>query len=291
MLWGFLAVFLKVALDYEDPITLAWFRFCIAFIVLTIVLSIRNKKKLKILKNPPRVAILAAIALGGNYVTYIMGIDKTSPSNAQVFIQIGPVVLVLASIFIFKEKVTKAQLVGFLIAITGFVLFFFEQLNEIIFEDQENYKTGSFLIICSAISWACFATLQKSIAHKYDPQSLNLIHFAIPSVMLFPFVDFTVFQDTSPMVWLLIIFLGVNTILAYGALAESFQFIESNKIAVIIIINPIITITTMSVLSYFEFDFVEAEVISIYGVLGALLVISGAVLAVSRKSKNIEIEK
>lgn len=289
--WGFLAVFLKVSLKYVDPITLSWFRFIIALIVLVIVLYLRDKRKLNIIKHPPIVAIIAAVCLAINYITYIMGINKTSPSNAQVFMQIGPMLLAVAGIFLFKEKLSKTQLLGFLVAIGGFVLFFNEQLNAILLESHGEYKTGSLLIIGSSVSWAIFAALQKSINHKYDPQSLNIIHFAIPCLMLLPWVDFSVFQSFSFSVWLLVLFLGVNTVLAYGALAEAFQYMEANKVAVIIVINPIITIATMSVLSYLEVDFVEPEFIGLVGILGALLVISGAVLVVWRRRSNNGIQK
>jgi RarD protein len=286
MLWGFLAVFLKVSLKYIDPITLSWFRFIIALIVLTSVLYFRNKRKLSIIKKPPIIAVIAAVFLGINYVTYIMGINKTSPSNAQVFMQIGPMLLAVAGIFLFKEKLSKVQLFGFLVAIAGFGLFFNEQLNTILLDNQGEYKTGSLLIIGSSISWACFATLQKSINHKYDPQSLNIIHFAIPCLMLLPWVDFSIFQNLSFSLWLLVLFLGVNTVLAYGSLAEAFQHMEANKVAVIIVINPIITIVTMSILSYFEVEFVEPEFVGLIGIIGALLVIFGAILVVLKKTRN-----
>ncbi|MFT7163066.1 MAG: drug/metabolite transporter (DMT)-like permease, partial [Bacteroidia bacterium] len=126
----------------------------------------------------------------------------------------------------------------------------------------------------------------KSINHKYDPQSLNIIHFAIPCLMLLPWVDFSIFQNLSFSLWLLVLFLGVNTVLAYGSLAEAFQHMEANKVAVIIVINPIITIVTMSILSYFEVEFVEPEFVGLIGIIGALLVIFGAILVVLKKTRN-----
>lgn len=290
MLWGFLAVFLKVSLKYVDPITLSWFRFIIALTVLTSVLYFRDKRKLNIIKNPPIIAVIAAGFLGINYITYIMGINKTSPSNAQVFMQIGPMLLAVAGIFLFKEKLSRVQLLGFFVAIVGFSLFFSEQLNSILLASHSEYKTGSLLVIGSSICWACFAALQKSINHKFDPQSLNIIHFAIPCIMLLPWVDFSVFQNLSFSLWLLVLFLGINTVLAYGSLAEAFQYMEANKVAVIIVINPIITIITMSILSYFEVEFVEPEFVGLIGIIGALLVISGAVLVVWRRPKKSEFE-
>ena len=284
--WGFLAIFLKIALNDVDAITLSWFRFVIALIVLVILLRIKDRKKLHLVKNPPKLAIVAGIALGFNYIGFITGIDKTTASNAQIFIQTGPILLALAGILLFKEKVSKIQILGFVIAICGFVLFFNEQLNNLLTKDQGNYKLGSLLVVLSAISWACYAILQKSMVAKYNPQSLNVIIFAAPCLMLFPFIDFGVFTLLTWDVWLVIIFLGVNTVVAYGCLSEAFTYMEANKVAIIVTVNPIITIITMSILAYLEVTFIKPEIISFVGIAGGLIVIIGAILTVKRQRQN-----
>ncbi|MEQ6122170.1 DMT family transporter [Reichenbachiella sp. MALMAid0571] len=292
--WGFLAIFLKVALNHIDAITLSWFRFVIALTVLVILLFVKDSKKLNLIKRPPKLAIIAGIALGFNYIGFITGIDKTTASNAQIFIQTGPILLALAGILIFKEKVSKIQILGFVIAICGFVLFFNEQLNNLLTENQGNYKLGSLYVVLSAVSWACYAILQKSMVVKYNPQSLNVIIFAAPCLMLLPFIDFEVFVQLNWQTWLIVIFLGVNTVVAYGCLAESFRYIEANKVAIIVTLNPIITIITMSILAYLEVQFINPEVISLVGIAGGLLVITGAILTVKRQSENpqqIEVAK
>lgn len=282
LMWGFLAILLKVALNYVNAITLAWFRFAIAFVILTTILAIRDRKKLNLLKKPPKRAVLAGIALGFNYVGFITGIDHTTASNAQIFIQTGPLLLALSGIAIFKEKLSALQLTGFLIAIGGFAVFFNEQLRSLISEDQSEYITGSLMVIGAAISWACYAALQKSLVARYNPQSLNIVLFAVPGFMLLPFIDYSVFTELSFSTWLIVVFLGLNTVLAYGALAEAFQYIEANKVAIVITLNPIITIITMSVFAYMQVEFIEPEVISLVGIVGALMVITGAILAVKR---------
>jgi len=284
--WGFLAIFLKVALNQIDAITLSWFRFVIALIVLCILLLIRDPEKLHLITKPPKLAIVAGIALGFNYIGFITGIDKTTASNAQIFIQTGPLLLALAGIFIFKEKVSKIQMLGFVIAICGFALFFNEQLSNLLTEEQGNYKLGSLFVILSAISWACYAALQKSLVTKFNPQSLNVIIFAAPCLMLLPFVDFEGLTLLTWQIWLVVIFLGVNTVVAYGCLAEAFQYIEANKVAIIVTVNPVITIVTMSILAYLEVTFIKPEIISFVGIVGGLLVITGAILAVKRKTSE-----
>ena len=79
LLWGFLAIFLKVTLKYVDPVTVAWFRFAIAFVLLFLFLYIKDRKSVKILIKPPLLAVVASIGLGFNYVGYIKGVELTTP--------------------------------------------------------------------------------------------------------------------------------------------------------------------------------------------------------------------
>jgi drug/metabolite transporter (DMT)-like permease len=76
------------------------------------------------------------------------------------------------------------------------------------------------------------------------------------------------------------IFLGLNTILAYGAIAEAFRFIPANKIGIILTINPIITIVTMGFLTSIGVSWIEPERISFYGFLGAALILIGVISAI-----------
>ena len=100
-------------------------------------------------------------------------------------------------------------------------------------------------------------------------------------------MDFGNLTQIPGWVWLILLFLGVNTLLAYGFLAEAFKYLEANKVGIIITLNPMITIVAMLTLTYLEVSWIEPERISAWGILGALLVVSGAILAVrSAKPKE-----
>ena len=131
-----------------------------------------------------------------------------------------------------------------------------------------------------------YAAIQKVLVHKYNAQSLNLIIFLVPTLFLIPFVSFSDFVGLSFAVWALLAFLGLNTIIAYGALAEAFKYIDANKVGVIITVNPMITIAIMLILTALEVNWIAPEHISLWGILGAGLVVAGAILAVrSKKTK------
>ena len=66
--WGFLAIALKVSVQKVEPQTIVWFRFVVAFSVLSIWQLYHNPQSLRILVRPPLLLIFAAIALSWNYL-------------------------------------------------------------------------------------------------------------------------------------------------------------------------------------------------------------------------------
>jgi drug/metabolite transporter (DMT)-like permease len=285
LFWGFLAIFIKVTLNDVAPVVVVWFRFTVAFIFLFTYFLIKDRPKLAIIKRPPLLIVIAAVSLTVNYVGFANGINLTSPSNAQIFIQIGPITLALVGIIFFKERISVRQFFGFVVAGAGLTLFYKDQLKNLL-GSEDIYITGVLWLILAALAWTGYASLQKKMVQKFHAQQLNLIIFGLPILLLLPFIDFGSFAGFSPGLWILLIFLGINTIVAYGCLSEAFKYIEANKISVIITLNPIITFIVMSILSTMELDWIDAEVMTVVGILGAVLVIAGAILVVVAKREK-----
>lgn len=282
--WGFLAIALKIAVREINPVTLVWFRFLIAFMMLATWQLVSNRSSFVLFKKPPWLLLLAALGLSWNYMAYMLGIQYTTPSNAQLFIQTGPLLLAVAGFLIFKEKLAKKQIIGFAISIIGFSFFYRDQLGAF-FESQEKYNLGVVVTLTSAVAWATYAISQKKLVTKYPVENLNLFLFGFPALIYIPFVDFSCLQNLHYTWWLLIVFLGVNTFIAYTCLAKALKYTEANKISIIIFINPMITFITMGILTELNVSWVAHERFSLITVLGAGLVFTGAIL-VARKSKQ-----
>ena len=283
--WGFLAVALKVAVREVDPVTIVWFRFALAFVMLAVWQAAKNPASFRILKKPPLLLIIAALGLSWNYMGYMLGIDYTTPSNAQLFIQTGPITLALAGFLFFKEKLNRNQVMGFAIAIIGFSFFYRDQLSAF-FDGQEKYNLGVLLTLSGAIAWATYAILQKQLVTKFSVESLNLFLFGLPALIYLPFIDLSPLFHLHWSWWLLMVFLGANTFIAYTCLAQALKYLEANKVSVIIIINPMITFLTMGILTWADVNWVEHERFSIITILGAALVFAGAVLVVKKQKKK-----
>lgn len=284
--WGFLAIFLKIAVQRVPPQTVVWFRFVVAFFMLAGWQLMKNPSSFKILVKPPVILVIAAAGLSWNYMGYMLGIQHTSPSNAQLVIQIGPILLTLASVIFFKEKILRKQLIGFVIAAVGFVFFYSQQIQLMIGQEGQ-YNTGVLFTFSGALAWAVYAIFQKRLVISHSSASLNLFLFGLPALIYIPFVDFAPLVHLSWVWWAILIFLGINTLVAYSCLAMALKYTAANKVSIIIILNPMITFIVMGILTKMDVSWIAGEKFSILSLAGALIVLIGAVLVVGKNRRKI----
>ncbi len=285
-LWGILAIALKVALNYFDPYTIVWFRFAVATVVLVAYYAFAQPSLLSVYKRPPLLMIVGAVLLAGNYIGYMQGINYAGPAATQIMIQTGPVILGIIGFTVFKERITILRASGFAIATIGFFVFYFNQINNLEFE-QSALRVGALWTLGAAASWAGYAFVNKKLVLKYHPQQINLIIFGLPIILFLPTVNFQLFLQAYPWwVWLLMVALGLNTVVAYGTLSAAFKYTEANKISIVIIMNPVITFIVLEVMLMLNVNWFEIPPVSTLAYLGALLVIIGTILAVGMPNKK-----
>ncbi len=192
-LWGFMAIVLKVITYELSPVTVVWFRFSSAFLMLGIWTLIFHRSDFRIFRHPPYQLLLAALFLALNYTGFIAGIKYVSPSSSQIFIQIAPVTFALSGIVIFREHVSWKHIVGFIGVLAGIGLFYSEQLGEMT-AGADNFTRGMLLVLGGGLSWAVFATLQKGLVRKVRPNQLNLFIYGVCALGLTPLVSSPAFR-------------------------------------------------------------------------------------------------
>jgi drug/metabolite transporter (DMT)-like permease len=286
-LWGFMAIILKVITYDLSPVTVVWFRFIIAFLVLALWTLMFRRTDFSIFRHPPLLLFLAALFLAGNYTGFITGIKYVSPSTSQVFIQIAPVSFALSGIVIFREHVNWKHIVGFILVLAGIGLFYSEQLRDLPAE-SEHFTLGLLLVLGGGLSWAAFATAQKALLKKIGPNQVNLFIFGACTLALLPLVKFGQLEGMPAVNWYILIYLGLNTVLAYGSLAMAIKLTEATRVSVIITLNPIITFITMAILTRLNVSWIEHESFSLFSILGAMSVLCGAIVAILAGRKRTE---
>lgn len=289
LLWGVLAIALKVASKAIDSPTIVWFRFSLAFSGMLVWLLIQNPKELRILYQPSWLIVISSLALAWNYIGFMLGVEYTSPSNAQVAIQSGPVLLAVFGIVFFKEKITRIQIVGFILAILGFWIFYQQHVGAVPAGQEGQYTKGMLLTLTGAVTWAIYAALQKKLVLNYSVSTLNVFIFGLPVLLYLPFVNFASLAHLSFGYWALLVFLGANTLISYACLSLALKYLEAGKVSIIIVLNPIITFILMGILTWMQVDWIAGEHFSVLSIAGALIALAGAVLVVRKRrtQKNL----
>ena len=278
--WATLAPALKIALEVVDPITLTWIRFLIAAVIsLAFLLSRKNLRGeiLKLSKPMWGLLFLAAVMLTGNYVFYLLGLEKTTPANAQVIIQLAPALLAMGGIVLFHEKYNRWQWLGFFSLITGLVLFFKDQLDLMV-SNISSYQTGILLIVVASIVWAIYALAQKQLLRDISSLSAMTFMYVFASITLLPASAPATLLELDALHWWVVGFCAINTLVAYGAFAEAMDHWEASRVSAIVSLTPLGTIAAGAILHHYWPQLMGAEKIDLFGWIGTFMVIGGSIL-------------
>ena len=278
LLWGVLPIILKISLQGFTIGTIAWFRFSLAFLLLGIFLQFKGNRPLSILRKPPWMGVFGGLCLTANYYWVTLGVEISGPSNMAVLIQTASVFLVLTGVFVFRERFTTRQVFGMFVVVAGLSLFFFDQQSRIVMSSE--YYFADFLIIMSAIVWVGYMISQKFLSREYGAQSINFLVYTVATLMLVGTVEWLEFASAGFNAWWALIFCGVNTLIAYGALAEAVKYIPLALISVIISLNPLITLIGMEILPAIGFANLQPDPIGMVGYFGGAIAVTGVVLVV-----------
>jgi len=285
-MWGLLAIALKVALNFVDSYTIVWWRFAASFLFLVVYFLIKSPRSLMILRKPPWLLLLAGLLLGINFIGFMQGINYAGPAVSQVVIQTGAITLALVGFMFFKEPITPIRTAGFMLALLGFAFFYYHQLTGVSTGFKE-LRTGIIWTLIGALTWTGYAVINKIMVRRIAPSQVNLILYGLPMLMFLPFADFKLlFSAHSVGVWMLLIFLAVNTIIAYGAISMALKYTEANRISIIITLNPIITFILLELLLWMDVHWFASPSMPPLSYIGAIMVLGGAVLAIGFKKRK-----
>ena len=287
LLWGFLAIALKIVLQELDPFTVTWFRFTIAGLLLGTYLTLRQKlpswQDLQKVSLP--IFFTAVVGLSLNYILFLIGVGKTSPTNAQVLTQIAPVLMGIASLIIFKEKYNYRQWGGVALLIFGLVLFSHEQVRSLI-SSFDSYMWGNILLVFGAIAWVFYGLAQKQLLRDLPSSSVMLGIYLCAAVLFMPLSHPARLLTLSGSHFAILIFCALNTLVAYGAFAAALEHWEASKVSAIITLAPLVTLVASVILPSFMAQLLPPSPLSWWGYVGAIAVVSGS-LIISLSSKPL----
>lgn len=285
-LWGILPITLAVTLQALDVYTVTWFRFLMAFGLLGGYLASRKQlpKLQKMREASLGLLVVATLFLGLNYLLFLQGLLHTSPTTAEVVIQLAPILLSLGALVIFKECYTLPQWLGLGTLTLGFALYFHSQLNTII-TAQATYLSGNVILGLAAIAWAIYALAQKQLLQKLSSSTTMLMIYGGCTLLFSFFAKPQMLLTLSPLHLSMLLLCGLNTLMAYGAFAEALDHWEASRVSAVLSLTPLVTLIAVWAVSWLTPTLIAPEKLTLLGVFGAILVVVGSMMIAIGKNK------
>ncbi len=182
LLWTSSSIAIKIGIQSASPLTLATIRFLIAGSIMLIFALLVSKHKL-----PPANEWKQLFILGLFNVTIYLGclfaaIQYVTAGLANLFIAINPILIIIFSALILKRKITKRELLGFLVCFGGLAI---ASLPTIQFAKVS--LLGILLLIIGRTSYSFASVYYKKINLSISSQSVNAWQTFLGGIFLLPF--------------------------------------------------------------------------------------------------------
>lgn len=279
MLWGVLPIALKELLSGMDAITIVWYRFLVAGVVLFAWLAMQRKLP-QLLRQGTQIKcflLVAAVGLGINYFLFSYSLNYVNGETSEAVIQLTTLFLILGGVFVYKEPFFAVQKVGTLLILCGLLLFFNDRLSGLL--SLENRETiGVIIVVFAAITWTIYALLQKQLLNSFSSVQILFLIYAFSIVVLLPFISPLSLFELSQIQFTLLVFCCLNTIVAYGCFAEALNCWDASKVSAVLALAPLFTIGSLKLVVFFQPDYAFSDRLSMLSLLGAALLVVGSVL-------------
>src|SRR5699024_12569148 len=114
-----------------------------------------------------------------------VGLHYTTAINASLVNSTTPILIYILSYFFLRERLTRIQVIGTLISLTGVLLIISKGSFLTLIQLSFNY--GDLIVLAAAISWSIYSLLLKHYAKQLPTQSTFLVKIIFGTIILFPF--------------------------------------------------------------------------------------------------------
>ncbi len=243
--------------------------------LLVVVQFMRRRMDTESIRRNFKHLLIAAVALGFNWIFLFEAYRLTSIATATLAYYMAPVILILLSPLILKERVGLAKWICVICALIGM------SLIAGIWEGSDQIALSGIVMGLLAACFYATIVINNKFLNGLNPYDSAIVQLGIAALVLLPYVAFTVdftslSLDTQTIGLTLIVGI-VHTGVAYWLYFSALPKLEAARIAIFSYIDPAIAIL-LSV-------FVLMEPITTAGVIGAVLIL-GAALTSEFVGKN-----
>jgi len=264
--------------NYLEPRAIIFLRIAGAAIIFWIVSAFFPKEKVE--RNDLfKLAYISFFGIALNQVMFFEGLNLTTPINASIIMVGVPIVVLLFSHIIIKDKLTTNKIVGIALGTFGAAYLILQSGSLSL---SSNTFVGNIFIVVNVTSYGLFLVLVKPLMAKYSPLTImkwvflfGLFYVTPVSLNLVIVADYTSIPSN---IWFSIGFVIIfTTVFAYLLNNYSLKALSPTVNSAYIYLQPVLT--SVIAISYGKDNITYVEVIA------ALLIFIGVYFVSLKKAR------
>ncbi|WP_439553386.1 DMT family transporter [Flavobacterium macrobrachii] len=228
----------------------------------------------------PRIIAAAFFGVALNMLTFFKGLSYTSPIMGAVLMVTTPMIVLVLSALLMKERMQNRKIFGLILGLIGTVFLILYGKSVI---NASNATLGNILVFINAVSYGFYLIIVKKLMDKYNAFTFVKWIYTFGFLMVLPFgwsefqaVDFTnVPMDIFWKIGFVVVF---STFLTYLLNLVSMRELKPTTVAVFIYLQPLFA--TIFAVSLGKDDVTWVKIIS------AVLIFTGVYLVTQKRVKS-----
>ncbi len=278
--WSINTVIAKAVMFQIKPMTLSFYRWLVAFVILLPFAVPRLKKEWPLIQQHLGFLFILAVPSVAVYNSVVyFGAQYTTATNISLVVSTMPVMTLLFSWIINREDPYLLQVLGVTISLLGMVMIIAKGSWQVLL--SLSFNSGDLLIVFSITSWALYSVLLKKREIDISPISflIVLICFGMGCILPFYLWEFSVFGgiEINPANVSTFLYLGIfPSILSYIFWNYGVKTAGPSVASIFMYLLPVYT----SIIAYVFLN----ERLFFYHFVGGWLILSGLILSSFRRT-------
>ncbi|MGV8979795.1 DMT family transporter [Clostridium sp.] len=267
-IWSLSYLSIKVVSQEVSPTLSAFYRFMLAAIILFIILKVKfpEERVLKVDKFKFALGGLFGVAIYFIFENY--SVAYTSASNVAILIATIPVFTIFSQRLIYKEKLTYGKIFGATLSLVGIIIIIASKQSVSLLSKG---NIGDLMALGAVFSWVIYNMVCSSFKGNYKVITITTYEIMWGALFLSPSLFFNTLQIPSTKVILNLIFLSIFcSCIGYVLYVHCLKDLGATVITTYINLQPI--------MSLFAAGFILHEVVTIWQVVGCIIIIIGVTL-------------
>lgn len=228
----------------------------------------------------PRIAAAALFGVTLNMLTFFKGLSYTSPIMGAVLMVTTPMIVLILSAIIMKERMQKRKIFGIILGLAGTITLILYGKSVV---NAPNATLGNLLVFINAVSYGFYLIIVKKLMDKYNAFTFVKWIYTFGFIMVLPFgwSEFDAINwSTIPtaIFWKIGFVVVFSTFLTYLLNLISMRELKPTTVAVFIYLQPLFA--TIFAVSLGKDDITLVKIIS------AVLIFTGVYLVTQKKSSQ-----